>query len=251
MRRSSIAAVFVLAVLGAWIPAMPASAQVYCDGLPATIIGTPGNDVIFGTSGPDVIAGLGGDDTLFAAPESDTWYGDPFSENHVCGGSGKDFIGGAAGRDRLLGGMGRDEIDGGPGYDVLLGGPHGDRLTDDIRGSQSDVGDGTFIRGHGGPDDIECGPGLCKVVAGDGNDEIHAWAVGEGFVDAGRGVDTVDTVDINLGTEGDCTPETCSYVPDHVDGGGGTDSLLHDGDDYVNFEIVVECPFDPNDPCSG
>lgn len=39
-------------------PALPA--LVTCDGLPATIVGTEGNDTITGTDAPDVIASLGG-----------------------------------------------------------------------------------------------------------------------------------------------------------------------------------------------
>ncbi|HEY0398453.1 MAG TPA: hypothetical protein VGF00_08705, partial [Acidimicrobiia bacterium] len=43
----------------------PAGAQVpTCLGLPATIVGTMGNDVLNGTPGNDVIIGLGGDDTI-------------------------------------------------------------------------------------------------------------------------------------------------------------------------------------------
>ena len=60
--------------------------------LPAcTIVGTPGNDLLFGTNGRDVICGLGGNDVL--------------------DGNG-----------------GNDVLDGGPGDDVLIGGPGQDVL---------------------------------------------------------------------------------------------------------------------------
>src|SRR6266567_2717501 len=36
-----------------------------CDGRPATIVGTEGNDTIKGTPGRDVIVGLGGDDQIY------------------------------------------------------------------------------------------------------------------------------------------------------------------------------------------
>ena len=37
-----------------------------CAGLPATIVGTDGSDILFGTSGADVIVALGGNDIIFA-----------------------------------------------------------------------------------------------------------------------------------------------------------------------------------------
>ena len=39
--------------------------------IPATIVGTEGNDVIRGTDGPDVIAGLGGDDRIWGLGNDD------------------------------------------------------------------------------------------------------------------------------------------------------------------------------------
>ena len=60
-----------------------------CNGLVPTIIGTPGNDLLFGRNGADVIMGLGGDDIII-------------------GGNGADVICGGAGNDRLLGNNGND-----------------------------------------------------------------------------------------------------------------------------------------------
>ncbi len=53
-----------------------------CDGLPATIVGTEGDDDIDGTAGDDVIAGLAGDDKIDGKGGNDT----------VCGGAGDDEI---------------------------------------------------------------------------------------------------------------------------------------------------------------
>lgn len=81
-----------------------------CEGLPATIVGTPGNDIINGTNGNDVIAGLGGNDI-------------------VNGGAGNDVICGDAGNDILTDGNDNDVLLGGEGNDVLMvktaGGPAG------------------------------------------------------------------------------------------------------------------------------
>jgi CSLREA domain-containing protein len=85
---------------------------VMCDGLPATIVGTSGNDTIVGTTGADVIAGLGGNDTIYGKGGND----------HICGGDGKDTIIGGSGNDRLFGGAGNDTLKGGDGNDYLDGG---------------------------------------------------------------------------------------------------------------------------------
>jgi hypothetical protein len=70
-----------------------------CGGKFATIVGTPGKDILPGTNGPDVIVALGGKDT-------------------VKGKGGKDLICGGKGADRLLGGGGKDRVIGGKGKDV-------------------------------------------------------------------------------------------------------------------------------------
>jgi hypothetical protein len=72
-------------------------------GVPCTLRGTEGDDVLTGTSGADVVCGLGGDDTLEGA-------------------AGQDVLDGGPGSDRLLGGDGDDDLDGGPGRDLLDGG---------------------------------------------------------------------------------------------------------------------------------
>ena len=85
--------------------AAPAQAQVpTCLGLPATIIGTAGSDVITGTPGDDVIIGLAGNDTIY----------------------------GNGGNDRLLGGFGDDTIYGGDGDDRLEGDPGTDTCIDTV-----------------------------------------------------------------------------------------------------------------------
>ncbi len=86
--------------------------QASCNGLPATLIGTDGDDVLVGTKGPDVIVGLGGDDLLIGRGGNDV----------ICGLSGSDKIKGGPGRDIVLGGSGPDTLLGNGGRDTLLGG---------------------------------------------------------------------------------------------------------------------------------
>jgi uncharacterized repeat protein (TIGR01451 family) len=98
-----------------------------CRGIPATIVGTPGNDNLLGTGARDVIAALAGNDTVVSLAGRDL----------VCAGSGNDYVGagpaadhviGGAGKDRLLGRAGADLLQGNAGNDVLNGGRGPDRL---------------------------------------------------------------------------------------------------------------------------
>jgi uncharacterized repeat protein (TIGR01451 family) len=85
---------------------------VTCGGLPATIVGTPENDVLNGTDRPDVIHGLSGNDTINGGNGDDT----------VNGGNGNDHLFGENGTDTLNGSNGNDTLDGGAGTDTCNGG---------------------------------------------------------------------------------------------------------------------------------
>jgi glucose/arabinose dehydrogenase len=88
------------------------SAPPTCQGKPATIVGTKGNDVRKGTSANDVIVGLGGNDKLSSLAGKDL----------ICGGAGKDRLEGGNGKDTLRGQEGKDKLTGGGGKDVCKGG---------------------------------------------------------------------------------------------------------------------------------
>ena len=109
--------------------AAPADAGLECFGATATIVGTPGDDVIRGTNGPDVIVGERGDDRINGRGGDDL----------ICGRSGDDKILGGKGDDRVRGWRGDDLIVGGPGDDQLLGGLQADRI---LGGAGDDVLDG-------------------------------------------------------------------------------------------------------------
>ena len=93
-----------------------------CAAKNATIVGTPGKDVLAGTRRRDVIAGLGGKDLIRGLGGNDLICGGKGNDKLV-GGKGKDKLFGQAGRDTLLGGPGRDTLRGGRGKDRLIGGP--------------------------------------------------------------------------------------------------------------------------------
>ncbi len=77
--------------------AVPSSPPL-CGGVPATIVGTMGADILIGTEGVDVITGLAGNDTIWGHSGADI----------ICAGDGNDLLAGESGRDRLHGGAGVD-----------------------------------------------------------------------------------------------------------------------------------------------
>ena len=86
-----------------------------CFGVPATILGTNGRDVLRGTPGRDVIHGREGRDVIRGLGGND----------RLCGGRGRDRIVGGTGRDVVIGGDHRDFLSGGAGADRIFGGTPG------------------------------------------------------------------------------------------------------------------------------
>ena len=85
---------------------------VTCDGQPATIVGTNGDDTINGTHQRDVIHALGGNDRVNGRKGNDL----------ICGGDGNDRLHGNKGADDLFGQKGNDRLNGDAGFDTCHGG---------------------------------------------------------------------------------------------------------------------------------
>lgn len=119
---------------------------VTCRGVAATIIGTPGGDVLVGTGGPDVIVGLGADDTIRSLAGRDL----------VCAGPGTDFVASGSAADRVFGAAGADRLLGRGGPDLLKGGAGNDAL-----------------KGHRGADRLRGGRGFDRCRGGAGADSIR------------------------------------------------------------------------------
>jgi Ca2+-binding RTX toxin-like protein len=86
--------------------------QENCDGKPANIQGTQGDDpAISGFAFNDVIAALAGNDTANGKAGRD----------RACGKAGNDDLKGGSDNDTLIGGAGRDDLNGGPGRDKCFG----------------------------------------------------------------------------------------------------------------------------------
>ena len=89
-----------------------------CGNRIATVLGTPGRDVLRGSRGADVIATGAGRDRVVGGRGND----------RICTGPGRDAISGGPGRDALVGGPGADRIKGGAGRDRCPGAGRDDRL---------------------------------------------------------------------------------------------------------------------------
>jgi Ca2+-binding RTX toxin-like protein len=161
---------------------------VFCRGLLATIVGTPGDDILNGTAGPDVMHGLGGNDNIQG------WEGDDV----ICGGIGDDIIGGHGGDDLLHGESGVDVISGGAGDDELFGGSGNDSLlggdgADLLRGQLGDdwswgeAGDDR-IQDAAGNDNLSGGEGKDKLWGGIGTDSLIG-GIGRDQLHGGRDLD--------------------------------------------------------------
>lgn len=93
-----------------WALDLSGVAPYACGGLPATIVGTSGDDVLVGTPGLDVIVSRGGNDEVRAGKGPD----------RICLGAGNDSALGHRGFDRIWGSGGDDDLQGNQGNDRLI-----------------------------------------------------------------------------------------------------------------------------------
>jgi lipoprotein-anchoring transpeptidase ErfK/SrfK len=210
---------FLPLLLCALLPSAPTARAtdpptVLCAGREATIVGTPGDDILIGTAGPDVIAGRDGNDTIRAGDGDDV----------VCAGAGDDTVSGGGGADLLLGQPGADRLTGNAGPDRIYG--------------------------AGGNDVLDGGDGADSLVGGDGNDVISGGA-GDDLLAGGRGADALDGQDGDDRLLGHDGPDTLTGAAgddlvlggpgaDTVDGGTGIDDC--GGEPAAGCEIIALAP---------
>ena len=117
-----------------------------CRGVVATVIGTPGDDVLLGTTGPDVVVALGGADRILSRAGRDL----------TCAGGGADVVGAGTASDRVFAGAGPDRLLGRGGPDLLKG-----------------SGGNDVIKGGGGADRLRGGRGFDRCRGGSGTDSVR------------------------------------------------------------------------------
>ncbi len=170
----------------------PADAATYtCGGLPATIVGSSGDDVLNGTEGVDVIVGLEGQDLIRGFGGNDIICGGP-GPDRIWGGEGHDTVWGNGGNDRIKAELGKDEVRGGNGNDVVAGQAGAD-----------------ILYGDGGRDKIAGGRGWDVINGGSGPDRLF----GDDGADVVNGDGDIDFCD----SEGD-TLQSCE-LPEAADNG--------------------------------
>jgi Ca2+-binding RTX toxin-like protein len=164
-----------------------------CNGLAATLEGSPNDDVLAGTPGDDVIVGGAGNDEIRGNGGNDT----------ICAGDGDDTVIGGGGNDTLFGEEGNDLVKGLRGNDSVQGGPGEDRL-------QGNGGD-DVLAGGDGKDKMWGGIGIDTLRGGVGNDQLHG----------GPGNDTLS------GAAG--TDRLWGDADDDMIGGGANSDFLYGG----------------------
>jgi len=222
-----------LAAFALFAPAAEADAQVRCNGLLATIVGTDGPDSLAGTTGRDVIAALGGNDRVSAGPGDDI----------VCLGDGNDALNGGAGNDVLVAGDvpdGADSFAGNDGVDavvyrgrsastaVSLDNQPDDGARDEDDNIHVDVenvigGRGpNTLRGSSEANALTGGDALDVIESGSGDDVLRGLAGNDIFVpgfgdDSISGGDSNDLVVSQAGVDG----------ADTFTGGSGDDTMSY------------------------
>ncbi len=224
--RHTLATVLGVLTLGVGLLGAPAhSAAATCAGVPATIVGTTGDDELAGTAGDDVIAALEGHDTIDA-------------------GDGNDLVCGDAGSDHLTGGDGDDDLHGGDNglVPAVEDAPeaYGDTLVPGPGDDLVDVGVNTLLRAGGDTswDTIDFGASetgvavdlVSGVATGEGNDTlvvalpvptpgVVVHVIGSAQADHVLGTERSDVI---IGNGGG----------DRLEGRGGDDSLTNSRDPY-------------------
>lgn len=187
-----------------------AGGTAMCGGRPATVTGTPGDDVLVGTPQADVIVAGGGDDLVYGRGGDD----------RICGGDDADVLRGGPGDDRIRGGAGRttggevihyfgNVVDGGSGDDVLDGGTAS-----------------TSLQGNGNhPNEVRFGSATGPITLKAGSTLVTGLGVGRDRLVGGF-------LEINGTRFGDHLATSADRI---VHGGAGADTLTSRAPGYTGL----------------
>lgn len=204
----AVLAMLALAATGPAVVAAPVEAAqgMHCGGLPATIVGTNGDERIIGTPRRDVIVARGGNDNVFGGPGHDVICMGPGNDVAV-GDQGDDVIRGGFGKDVVLGEGGADVLRGGADADFISGGTGADRLVgwtgDDILDDEGALG--------------------AHVQAGPGEDEVFVAAVPGTPLSLLGGSGRIDVLSLSIddsrgGVDVQLDQSTGTFTSDGVEG---------------------------------
>jgi Ca2+-binding RTX toxin-like protein len=220
----------------------------------ANLFGGAGNDTLTGGSGADQLFGQAGDDTLLGKGGNDVLFGGA-GNDVLIGDTGDDQAFGEAGDDRMIWnpGDGSDLNEGGAGNDTVVnnGGNISETYTVTANGGRVrldrvspapfflDIGttENLILNANGGDDTITASNGLAGLIqltldGGAGNDTITGGD-GNDVIVGGPGSDVA-----MLGAGDDTFVWNPGDNSDTVEGQGGDDSLLFNGDDTnENFDL--------------
>lgn len=251
MRLGLWTAVVALGALAAGVsgPVAGAAADVpTCFGMPATIIGTAGDDVLTGTPADDVIVGLEGTDVISTSGGTD----------RVCAGPNELRLdaNGVPRYERVTFGNRSGYVDGGPGLDrietenvyvgggQILGGTNPTVVDDEGRLWPERIvayADDLDVSGGDGPDRVDvglsAGMGVAEVDAGAGNDVVRCFGDDIGTscaVSGGPGHDrlsitSVFTANLYGGSGNDRLSAHDFRI--RMNGGSGNDVLIAESSD--------------------
>jgi Ca2+-binding RTX toxin-like protein len=215
------------------IPSTAAAATTHkCLGRPATIVGTPGNDVLVGTPGFDVIvglrgrdtiSGLGGDDFFCGGRGADTIYA--VKAGAPLAGAGEDpWFKGGRGNDKLYADSGNSEMWPGPGNDLMDNGSFDSEHDAGANYSPSVTGVGGSARG---PIVADVGRITCQ------NPPSPSTCTRRGTVTSIDGTDTLINMQQIIGSPYD---DVISTGPMRAVGGGdGNDTITIRRNGTVEF----------------
>jgi len=212
--RLAVVAAGVLAVAALLGVSASASSAAWptCQGEPATIVGTDGNDLLSGTSDDDVIVGLAGDDQIRGNGGFDL----------ICGGDGNDTLvetnPGWIGLAFAAGDAGDDVIQAGGDAIVIADYEESPTAVTVDLGAGTATGDGTdtliAVRGAWGSqfDDSLTGSGQTDFLLGDAGNDTLSGLGGKDVLEGGLGDDAMDG---GSGTDGGWYGDSATAV--HVD----------------------------------
>lgn len=178
-----------------------------------TLVGSPGPDRLVGKSpAGDILYGGGGADTLIGGPGNSIIYG-VRSGNRITVGDGSNYIQGGSGDDIVVAGNGNNTIYTGSGHDKITAGDGNNYVDSGGAPDQVTLGNGNNV--------LHTGSGGGTYQVGNGNNTIY-YVSGPAHIVAGTGVNIIYVNTASAVGSVDCggNPQSTIYINPRLDMGG-------------------------------